>query len=129
MTSRQVLPVLIVVAASLGGCSTEQGGATLAVDSGGDTETTRTEPTTLSQKWACSPSQVSHFATDPVVYPSELALTDVASRLDGKTFHIDSNSGRVATVTFRNDGGFIVRSLEFARSETVGWHIERGRSC
>lgn len=130
MTRTKALTALIIAAASLTGCSTEQRGTDVAVDPVSATATTPTEPTTTpSEEWACSPRQVSGFTTDPVVYPTDLSLPEVASQLDGETFDIDSNSGRLATVTFRNEGGFIVRRLELERSETVGWHVERGRAC
>ena len=120
-----------MTAAALAGCSTEQRGADEAVDPVVAAATAAsTEPTPTGEQWACSPGQVSGFITDPVVYPADLSLAEVAWKLDGETtFDIDSNTGRLASVTFRNDGGLIVRRLEFERSESVGWHIERGRAC
>lgn len=71
--------------------------------------------------------------TDPVVYPPDLSLSEVLSQLEpgpaAETSEVDSNTGRSASVIFRNDDGLIIRRVEFERSESVGWHIERGRAC
>ncbi len=134
MTRIHALAALIL-ATFLSGCSTEQGGSGEAVDPVSVTPTTpadsqETTASTLSEEWVCSPGQMSVYITDPVVYSADLSLEEVASKLDdGKTFHIDSNTGRLASMTFRNEQGLIVRRLEFERSESVGWHIERGRAC
>jgi hypothetical protein len=130
MTRIQTLTALILAAASLSGCSTEQRGAVEAADPERVAWSTPTEARpTISEEWGCSPGQVSGFITDPVVYPTDLSLQEVLSKIDGGTGDIDSNTGRLASVTFRNEQGLIVRRVEFERSETVGWHIERGRAC
>lgn len=49
--------------------------------------------------------------------------------LDGRYARTRNNTGRLASATFRNEGGLIGRRLGFEESESVGWHIERGRAC
>lgn len=112
MTCSQALTALILTAAALSSCSTEQRGAGQAVDSVKATPVaapTDSKPSAAPGKqWACSPDRVSGFITDPVVFPADLSMTEVASELDGKTFTIDSNNGRQASVTFRNEQGLVV---------------------
>lgn len=133
VTRIHALTALILAAALLSGC--EQGGSDVAVDPVRVTPTApaasqETTASTLSEEWNCSPGQIYSFVTDPVVYTADLSLDQVAVKVDeGNKFHIDSNTGRFASVTFRNDQGLILRRLEFERSESVGWHIKRGRAC
>lgn len=127
------LAALLLATVALAGCSTEQRGAGEAVDPVGAAHAAppseSTTPSANGEGWACAPNQVYGFATDPVIYPAGLSLEEVASRLDGETFVVDENTGRIASVTFRNEQGFIVRRLEFRRTASIGWHIERGRAC
>lgn len=132
----------MLTATALAGCSTERVDSEQAVDPVGATPTATpdesTPPMTRGEQWACSPDQVYGFAADPVVYPPELSLAEVLSELSQgrveegiaeETPEVDSDTGRLASVTFRNEEGLILRRLEFERSESVGWHVERGRAC
>jgi hypothetical protein len=133
MIRTQAVALLLAIV-SLGGCADEQRGADTAVDPASANPAPETVAgATTGKEWACPPREVYGFMTDPVVYPPDLSLNEVLSQLEpdpaAETSEVDSNTGRSASVTFRNDEGLIIRRVEFERSESVGWHIERGRAC
>jgi hypothetical protein len=96
-----------------------------------ETPATPTGPAAVapSDEWACVPDERSGFVTDPVVYPRSQSLEEVAAEFGVETFNVDSNDGRRASVTFWNEGGFIVARMDYHRGESSGWWVERGRTC
>jgi hypothetical protein len=79
--------------------------------------------------WACDARAQNGFATDPVVYPVEVPLSEVAAQVpDAESFDVERH-GRAATVTYRDADGLIVHRFEYSRGVETGWRLERGHTC
>ena len=122
---------LVTVAAAALGCS-------VAVDS---SEATRqsaqnpaAEPTAVASEsttpsWACSPSRREEFFTDPIIHDRDVPLRRIASQVaDHASFEIQ-RAGLMATVTFLDRRGLILRRFEYIRGHTRGWSLEGGERC
>lgn len=116
---------LALVALTSTACNSEREADPVAQD----ISVAASNPSPKSDEWACPPETQKGFATDPVVYPVQVSLEEIASRLPGThSFEIEQ-SGQHGTVTYRGQDGLIIQRMEYSRERDRGWALERGLSC
>ena len=119
---------LALVALTATGCGSATGGSDRSTGSDRSDVAVASTPS-ASNTWACNARVQNGFATDPVVYPVELPLSEVAAQVpDAESFEIDRH-GRAATVTYRDADGLIVHKFVYSRGDETGWRLERGHTC
>jgi hypothetical protein len=119
---------LALVAITATGCGSGTGGSERSTGSD-RSEVAAAALRSASTSWACDDKARYGFATDPIVYPVEVPLSEIAAQVsDAESFEIERD-GRTATVTYRDEDGLIVHRYEFLRGDETGWHLERGHTC
>jgi len=119
------LASLELVALTATGCASGTGGS----DRSHRSDVVAAPTPGAGNTWARDARSMNGFATDPVVYPVEVPLSEVAAQVpDAESFEIELRD-RAATVTYRDADGLIVHKFKYSRGDETGWQLERGHTC
>jgi len=119
------LAALALVALAATGCASATGGS----DRSHRSDVVAAPTPGAGNTWACDARSMNGVATDPVVYPVEVPLSEIAAQVpDAESFEIELHD-RAATVTYRDADGLIVHKFEYSRGNETGWQLERGHTC